>query len=1148
MKGGIVMYEEDEQESSPEVPGHKVADKMGQAAGRGLRKLGNKATKAMAKAGTKLAGKALAAIASFIGSFWPFILLILGILFASFLIYDSYIESRPKNQEYQLETVEDQNDYSSEVGADGYYAVESLSAANKKIKLFYTYFSDRSYYVTYGDGVMDPIQANSEQLTTDGIKDKYDREKYFYLSPNVLFVLDEYLNESKIRTPEQFIRPVPFETEMVDGEIKYKAVDVVDNETEEFNVQSPKYNKEGLLVKGEKTEGVWGYGFAPVLHYKDFIEEHEKRGVVTKEQVWDYENQRWAPDLAATDGTQTYNWDKTAETVWLIDQVVSAMGTIKNNINEPVWKPTSQRVTTEFTESISVPIRKYKTVQSRNSNGESLYYVVKADGTILFNKVSVVETDYPFLVEVPYTVWEKRDQVNVVEGVAWEAVPTYEGEPEEKDITGTDYYYDYMQNYEIYVPTDVMEGFDVQNRLGLNDEEYAKALKEVDDALMSDSKSGGGSSVVGTADIEGLELGSEGSEATYELSARYLEIYKKYGEMYGVDPYLLLAMGAQEGGGDHYNSDGVTVKKAAAVGLMQIEMLGSGRSVSAYNQQTGETDSFSPSNADLEDLDSNIRFSAMYLSYCTQLADGNVLVGLQSYNFGEGFVQYAKKNNSGSWSQELADNFYQGSAGDSSYLQHVLRFYASTETESPFFKDKEGTIHSYDGEEISFGSVDSVNGATLQSASSSTSLSSLWNGLYSAIKSKWEALSVSVQNVFGFKIGSDGVVFYNSVDSDSSPRFLFKNHLDSEESKLTVQETVAFEENLPVSTYADLDDKSFEALFRERFIQMFTNPLGKTAVVSKDTEVNPKEYFVDGKFVTPVDKPKIVTKYGFVKNENSESTKRFHSGVDVSVSSGQAIKAVSKGIVVSVSQADGKLIIIRHINGANSFYSNLGETKVKKGDEVNAGDTIAVGSANKEKENAFHYALQKNGAFEDPSFIFETEKKTGDSASDMANGSVVIEQGAIGKFQSPLPNQTVSVTSPYGYRIDPFGSGASYFHQGIDLVSNLSSAPISAVAEGTVIYAEYHNSYGYFVAINHGKIDGIDGGNTNVMTLYAHMQPGLQVSAGQTVKKGQVLGTMGTTGSSSGTHLHFQVVINNTPGLVMGVSNTSNPGSIISNF
>ena len=561
LKGGIAMYEEEEQEDSTEVPGHRVVNKMGQAAGKGIRNIGKKATKAMAKAGTKLAAKALASLASFVAAFWPVILLVVGMFFISSLFYDMYIESRPKDQEYQLETVEDENDYSSEMGDDGYFAVESLSAANKKIKLFYTYFSDRSYYVTYGDKEMKPIQASDTELTTRGVKDKYDREKYFYLSPNVLFVLDEYLNDNQIRTPEQFIRAVPFETEMVDGEIQYKAVDVVDNETETFNVKSPKYNKDGLLIKGEETEGIWKYGFAPVLHYKEFEEKYENRGVVTKEQVWDYENQRWAADLAPTDGTQTHNWGQKSEFVWLIDQVVSAMGTIKNNINEPVMKPTSQRVTTEFTEPISVPIRKYKTVQGRNIHGENLYYIVKPDGTVLFNKVSVVESDYPLWVEVPYTVWENRDQVNVVEGIAWEAVPTYEGEPEEKDITGTDYYYDYMQSYEIYVPMDVMEDFDVQNRLGLNDEDFEKALKEVEDALTSDAKSGSGSSVVGAADIEGLELGSEGSEATYELSARYLEIYKKYGEMYGVDPYLLLAMGAQEGGGDHYNSDGVTVKK-----------------------------------------------------------------------------------------------------------------------------------------------------------------------------------------------------------------------------------------------------------------------------------------------------------------------------------------------------------------------------------------------------------------------------------------------------------------------------------------------------------------------------------------------------------------------------------------------------------
>ena len=106
------------------------------------------------------------------------------------------------------------------------------------------------------------------------------------------------------------------------------------------------------------------------------------------------------------------------------------------------------------------------------------------------------------------------------------------------------------------------------------------------------------------------------------------------------------------------------------------------------------------------------------------------------------------------------------------------------------------------------------------------------------------------------------------------------------------------------------------------------------------------------------------------------------------------------------------------------------------------------------------------------------------------------------------------ISSPFGNRVSPFG-GSIEFHRGVDLAG---SGAISAAQSGTVETATYHASYGYYVVINHGTINGV-----NVKTLYAHMQPGLLVAPGQTVSQGQQVGVMGTTGSSTGVHLHFEV-------------------------
>lgn len=114
----------------------------------------------------------------------------------------------------------------------------------------------------------------------------------------------------------------------------------------------------------------------------------------------------------------------------------------------------------------------------------------------------------------------------------------------------------------------------------------------------------------------------------------------------------------------------------------------------------------------------------------------------------------------------------------------------------------------------------------------------------------------------------------------------------------------------------------------------------------------------------------------------------------------------------------------------------------------------------------------------------------------------------------PLPGR---VTSPYGYRIHPI-TGTSRLHAGIDL-SGSSGQAIKAAGAGTVILAEWYGGYGNTVVIDHG------GG---LSTLYAH-QSGLNVSRGAGVSTGDVVGYVGSTGFSTGPHLHFETREGGTP-------------------
>jgi murein DD-endopeptidase MepM/ murein hydrolase activator NlpD len=108
----------------------------------------------------------------------------------------------------------------------------------------------------------------------------------------------------------------------------------------------------------------------------------------------------------------------------------------------------------------------------------------------------------------------------------------------------------------------------------------------------------------------------------------------------------------------------------------------------------------------------------------------------------------------------------------------------------------------------------------------------------------------------------------------------------------------------------------------------------------------------------------------------------------------------------------------------------------------------------------------------------------------------------------------VSFTSGFGVRSDPFHAGAA-FHPGIDL-SGSYGTPIYATADGTVLRAGWNSGgYGNLVEIDHGR---------GITTRYGHMSA-ILVSAGQHITRGQQVGRMGSTGRSTGNHLHYEVRI-----------------------
>ena len=142
----------------------------------------------------------------------------------------------------------------------------------------------------------------------------------------------------------------------------------------------------------------------------------------------------------------------------------------------------------------------------------------------------------------------------------------------------------------------------------------------------------------------------------------------------------------------------------------------------------------------------------------------------------------------------------------------------------------------------------------------------------------------------------------------------------------------------------------------------------------------------------------------------------------------------------------------------------------------------------------------------------EEEKKKAAAANKAAQTYKTVSLGDI-SFTWPCP-ASGRITSGFGSRKSPT-KGASSNHQGID-ISAPTGTSIVAAAAGEVVIATYSSSAGNYVMISHG------GG---VYTVYMHASS-LLVSQGQSVKKGQTIAKVGSTGYSTGSHLHFGVRVN----------------------
>ncbi len=143
----------------------------------------------------------------------------------------------------------------------------------------------------------------------------------------------------------------------------------------------------------------------------------------------------------------------------------------------------------------------------------------------------------------------------------------------------------------------------------------------------------------------------------------------------------------------------------------------------------------------------------------------------------------------------------------------------------------------------------------------------------------------------------------------------------------------------------------------------------------------------------------------------------------------------------------------------------------------------------------------------------DLSKLLGDRSDKLVALETLLMQNSLNKRMLPsvAPITDGWYSSNFGWRIDPF-TGKNAMHEGVDYMVPIGTQ-VRASAGGVVVYAAYHPQYGNMVEIDHGN---------DIVTRYAHASK-LLVKVGQMVRRGQEIALSGTTGRSTGPHLHFEI-------------------------
>lgn len=923
----------------------KIARKGTKLAGKTAKFIGKQLAKIMLEL-TKLI---INLIIKFIAAFGIWGIVAILIFFVCFFVIDLSVNSRGTQKNYQLEDVTQSNPMEkveSELG--NYYTANGLSYNNKLILAFYTYFTKNSYSILIDDDET-LYKPTDDKIVKENITDKYKRESAFELNVNTLWSLDEFLNNNEFRYPEQFIKPVPYKYE--NG--TFELIPITKNGI--LNIESQKYNPyTNLPVEKEREVGLWDYGFGSVIHYSSFEEWEKGSGSLYSYEQYDSKTDSYVTVYLTPEERENAQTReqivKAPHKVWLIDKAVGAFGHINANISyEERLTDKPWIYVEEVTKDVSVPVPCPENDKDTQDNIETKTCYEEIEVTLKYTYQGFITEKTAVFTDMDYS-----------------------------GLTGIQYYNDYFHNYHIKIPTGIMKTFDYEGRTGESEDTLLKLL-ETDNPDIKSGEAG----EINNSNID-IGIGTNAESQNVANATQHIQLFEKYGEMYGVDPYLLIAKAAQESSGLH---DKYIPPKhnGPAIGLMQIEKPGEvTKTITAYNQNTKQTESISicrvNSNnlsgcTNVSNLENNIKAGAMIMSARAKDNNYNLLIALQAYNYGIGGINATIKkyleeqgkstdnntilsvknnledtgwlnyrtwvhNNPQIWNPSWKYDTY----GDDLYLEHVLRYYSTSLGSSPWIKDENGNLYTI-GKDISLGS----NGL-----GTSNILSNKFSAFINGLKSIWDSFIDSFNDLFP------------KYKAEFPPeRWDYYNYKTQYRETNEILATIlSFNEGKMLLYYGDITDE----MWIEKFKYLFSTALSESMknINNENISLNiGMKLFPDG-FSAPLENmDNIIKKFGIDELGN------LHTGIDIGAVEGSNVYSVALGEVIKIStEAEGPTIFIKHDNNIITKYSNLSNINVKIGEVVTKGQIIGkTGTGGENNLIGLHFEIIKDGERIDSSFL-----------------------------------------------------------------------------------------------------------------------------------------------------------------------------------